>query len=69
VIVAVPLESEPDAAFGHLRAISLADLAAWGAELAATGPWRATVEEFHGGWLVLDRLLPPRRPGRSPLRR
>jgi SAM-dependent methyltransferase len=64
VIVAVPLESEPDAAFGHLRAISLADLAAWGAELAVTGPWRATVEEFHGGWLVLDRLLPPSRRAR-----
>jgi SAM-dependent methyltransferase len=56
VVVAVPLESAPDAAFGHLRTISLDDLRAWGTELEATGPWRARVEEFHGGWLVLDHL-------------
>lgn len=61
IVVAVPLETEPDAAFGHVRTISLEDLAAWGSELEAAGPWRARVEEFHGGWLVLDRLLPPRR--------
>ena len=58
VIVAVPLEDEPDPAFGHVRAVSLDDLAGWGAALAARGPWHARVEEHHGGWLVLDRLLP-----------
>jgi hypothetical protein len=64
IVIGVPLEPEPDAAFGHLRSISLADLAEWGAGLAAGGPWRARVEEHHGGWLVLDRLLPvSRRPG------
>jgi hypothetical protein len=61
VIVAVPLEPEPDAAFGHVRSLDLEQLVASGAELAAVGPWQARVEEFHGGWLVLDRLLPPSR--------
>ena len=61
VIIAVPLEPEPDAAFGHVRSLDLGQLAASGAELATQGPWHAWVEEFHGGWLVLDRLLPPSR--------
>ncbi|HEX2808711.1 MAG TPA: class I SAM-dependent methyltransferase, partial [Kineosporiaceae bacterium] len=61
VIVAVPLEREPDVAFGHLRTLDLPQLAASGAVHTTPGPWRARVEEFHGGWLVLDRLLPPAR--------
>jgi SAM-dependent methyltransferase len=61
VIVAVPLEEEPDAAFGHLRTLDLAGLADTGTRVTAGGPWRARVDEFHGGWLVLDRLLPPTR--------
>lgn len=59
VVVAVPLESEPDTVFGHVRTLDLASLAATGDDVASAGPWRPWVEEFHGGWLVLDRLLPP----------
>lgn len=59
VVIAVPLESEPDAVYGHVRTLDLAALAATGEQAATTGPWRPWVEEHHGGWLVLDRLLPP----------
>ncbi|MGG5259591.1 mycofactocin oligosaccharide methyltransferase MftM [Phycicoccus avicenniae] len=52
VVVAVPLEDTPSEQFGHLWAVHLDALRAWGA--AATG-WRAEVHEHHGGWLVLDR--------------
>jgi SAM-dependent methyltransferase len=61
VIVAVPIEREPDVAFGHVRTLDLSQLTASGAAHTAAAPWRARVEEFHGGWLVLDRLLPPAR--------
>lgn len=50
VVVAVPLEDEADATWGHVRTISLTDLDAWG---RATGlPYR--VDDHHGGWLVVD---------------
>jgi hypothetical protein len=55
VVVAVPLEDEPCAAFGHVRTLSVAGLAAWGAAIARGGGWQAHVAEHHGGWLVLDR--------------
>jgi SAM-dependent methyltransferase len=61
IVIGVPLETEPDPAFGHLRAITTSDLAQWGDRVAGRGPWRARVEEYHGGWLVLDRLLPATR--------
>jgi SAM-dependent methyltransferase len=51
VVVAVPFEDEPDPAWGHVRTFDLADLAALG---AATG-LSHTVDEHHGGWLVVDR--------------
>jgi hypothetical protein len=51
VVVAVPLEEEADETFGHVRTVSLDDLAAWG---RASG-LRWDVTEHHGGWLVLDR--------------
>lgn len=53
VIVALPWESEPNAAYGHVRTVSHADLVAWGE--SAEG-WTASVTDFHGGWLVLDRI-------------
>jgi SAM-dependent methyltransferase len=57
-VVAVPFEDEPTAAWGHVRTFDLADLDALG---ATTGlPY--TVEEHHGGWLVVDRG----RPGEAP---
>lgn len=56
VVVAVPLEDEADATWGHVRTISLADLDAWG---RATGlPYR--VDDHHGGWLVVDVDHPAR---------
>lgn len=52
VVVAVPYEDEPDSAFGHVQALTEADLGDWA---AAWPEWRATISEHHGGWLVLDR--------------
>lgn len=50
VVVAVPLEDEADETWGHVRTVSLDDLAARG---RATGlPF--DVHEHHGGWLVID---------------
>jgi SAM-dependent methyltransferase len=50
VVVAVPFEEEPTAAYGHLRTFGPADLAGLGRRSGR----RFTVEEHHGGWLVLD---------------
>jgi len=50
VVVAVPFEDAPNPTWGHLRTFDLADLAALG---AATGRPH-TVDEHHGGWLVID---------------
>lgn len=61
VVIAVPLESVPDATFGHVQAITTRDLQLWGESIATRGPWEARVEEYHGGWLMLDRRLPARR--------
>jgi SAM-dependent methyltransferase len=51
VIVAVPFEAEPTAAFGHVRVFDLGALGAMGRD---TG-WAFRYYEHHGGWLVLDR--------------
>jgi SAM-dependent methyltransferase len=51
VVVAVPYEEEPDAAYGHVRTFREADLDALGRRAGL--PYR--VEDHHGGWLVLDR--------------
>jgi SAM-dependent methyltransferase len=51
VVVAVPLEDEPNETFGHVRTVSLDDLRRWG---RASGH-AFDVHEFHGGWLVIDR--------------
>lgn len=50
VIVAVPLEEEPDETWGHVRTIDLDDLATWGAETGLAHD----VHEHRGGWLVID---------------
>jgi len=52
VIVAVPYEEVANPAFGHIRTINRHDLEDWGRR--ASG-WRWSVEDFHGGWLILDR--------------
>ena len=50
VVVAVPFEDAPNPTWGHVRTFDLADLAALG---DATGrPY--TVDEHHGGWLVVN---------------
>lgn len=51
VVVAVPFEEEPTAAFGHVRVFGPDDLRALG---EASG-WSWETHEHHGGWLVLDR--------------
>lgn len=50
VVVAVPLEDEPEEIWGHVRTVTLDDLAAWGRELGL--PF--DVHELHGGWLTID---------------
>jgi SAM-dependent methyltransferase len=54
VVIGVPYEDEPTAAFGHVRTVTADDLAALGAIAEADG-WRAEVHDRHGGWLLLDR--------------
>jgi 2-polyprenyl-3-methyl-5-hydroxy-6-metoxy-1,4-benzoquinol methylase len=51
VVVAVPFEEEPTAAFGHVRVFGPEELRALG---TASG-WSWESHEHHGGWLVLDR--------------
>ncbi len=50
VVVAVPLELEPEEMWGHVRTLTLHDLADYGERCGM----RYRVEEHHGGWLVLD---------------
>ncbi|WP_424852046.1 mycofactocin oligosaccharide methyltransferase MftM [Streptomyces sp. SAI-170] len=50
VVVAVPYEDEPTAAYGHVRCFSPRQLAALGRR---TGH-RFQVGSFHGGWLVVE---------------
>ncbi|HYN75276.1 MAG TPA: mycofactocin oligosaccharide methyltransferase MftM [Candidatus Limnocylindria bacterium] len=66
VVVAVPLEQEPCATFGHVRVVSLRDLAGWAADVSNSGRWHAQVDEHHGGWLVVDRVSPRPDPEWAP---
>ena len=50
VVVAVPFEDAPNPTWGHIRTFDLADLAALGS--VAARPY--TLDEHHGGWLVVD---------------
>jgi SAM-dependent methyltransferase len=49
VVVAVPVEEEPTAAYGHARTFDLRQLA----ELGDRVGYLHSVHEYHGGWLVL----------------
>jgi SAM-dependent methyltransferase len=51
VVVAVPYETGPTALFGHRRTLDRADLLA----LGAGTDWCYRVEDWYGGWLILDR--------------
>lgn len=56
VIVAVPFEKEPTAAFGHVRSFDLTALHDLGAAYdGRAGVTEVSVSELHGGWLVLDK--------------
>jgi SAM-dependent methyltransferase len=50
VVVAVPFEAEPAAAFGHIRTFDLRQLG----DLGDKTGHRCSVHEHHGGWLVLN---------------
>jgi hypothetical protein len=57
VVVAVPFEDEPRACYGHIQRFDLARLRLLGARLSDEHPGvTASVHEFHGGWLVLDKV-------------
>jgi Methyltransferase domain len=49
VVVAVPVEEEPVAAYGHIRTFDLRQLG----DLGGSTGHRCSVHEHHGGWLVL----------------
>ncbi len=49
VVVAVPVEDKPTAAYGHIRAFDLHQLS----ELGEHAGHHCSVHEHHGGWLVL----------------
>lgn len=49
VVVAVPVEDEPTAAYGHIRTFDLDELG----ELGDRAGHQYSVHEHHGGWLVL----------------
>jgi SAM-dependent methyltransferase len=56
VIVAVPFEDEPRECYGHIQRFDLDRLQELGERLCdGNAGWTASVAEFHGGWLVLDR--------------
>lgn len=50
VVVAVPYEDEPDAAWGHVRTFDAGDLT----ELGESSGRAFEVTDHHGGWLVID---------------
>jgi hypothetical protein len=52
VIVAVPLEDEPDPAYDHVQRFDREGLI----ELAEKTGWRCSFEDYLGGWVVLEPL-------------
>lgn len=50
VVVAVPLEDEPDPAYGHVQAFDRDGLM----ELAKKTGWRRGFEDYLGGWVTLE---------------
>lgn len=51
VVVAVPYEDVPEPVYGHQRCFDRTALTA----LGERSGWRWSVDDDHGGWLVLDR--------------
>ena len=57
VVVAVPFEDEPRACYGHIQRFDIVALRRLAVRLRQRHPGlRAGVHEYHGGWLILDRL-------------
>jgi 2-polyprenyl-3-methyl-5-hydroxy-6-metoxy-1,4-benzoquinol methylase len=50
VVVAVPLEEEPDPAFGHVQNFDRESLL----DLGEKTGWRCRFEDYLGGWLILE---------------
>ena len=50
MIVAIPLEEEPDPAFDHVQGFGEESLI----ELGEKTGWRCSFEDYLGGWLVLE---------------
>jgi SAM-dependent methyltransferase len=50
VVVAVPLESDPDPAYGHVQSFDRKSLT----ELTRAAGWRSDFEEYLGGWVVME---------------
>lgn len=56
VVIAVPFEDEPRACYGHIQRFDVPALRRLKERITAAHPTvDVTVEDFHGGWLVLDR--------------
>lgn len=56
VVVAVPFEDEATACYGHVQTFDLDSLRRLGERFKRAHPGvRVSVQEFHGGWLILDR--------------
>jgi len=56
VIVAVPFEDEPRACYGHIQRFDTGTLHRLGTRFTDQHEGiHATVHEYHGGWLVIDR--------------
>ena len=56
VVVAVPFEAIPTECYGHQQVFDLESLTELGHAVVRAHPdVRASVHEYHGGWLVLDR--------------
>jgi 2-polyprenyl-3-methyl-5-hydroxy-6-metoxy-1,4-benzoquinol methylase len=56
VVVAVPFEDQPRACYGHVQRFDLPALHGMAARVCFEhNELRATVTEYHGGWLILDR--------------
>ena len=57
VVVAVPFEDQPRACYGHIQRFDIVALRCLAVRLRQRHPGlRAGVHEYHGGWLILDRL-------------
>jgi len=56
VVVAVPFEDEPRECYGHIQRFDLPALQGMAGDLVERHPGiTARTDEFHGGWLILDR--------------